>query len=67
MPLESDSTFVTDWTAEQEQGRTEYLVRSADEVVVRDFVLVDGIMRLFGEAVYRRPATGGRRLEGRYR
>ena len=56
----SDTSVVTRWTAESEQGRTEYVVRSADEVMVRDFVLVDGTERPFGEARYRRVAADSR-------
>jgi hypothetical protein len=35
-------------------GRTEYVVRPPDSVVVRDFVSVDGSERPFAEATYRR-------------
>ena len=50
----SDSTLITIWTADEERGRSEYIVRSPSEVVVRDLVEVDGELRLFGEAQYRR-------------
>jgi hypothetical protein len=50
----TDSSVTTNWTAEEEEGRTEYLVRSNDEVRVRDYVSTDGSERLFAEAVYRR-------------
>ena len=50
----TDSTVTTNWTAEAEEGRTEYIVRSQEEVVVRDVVYVDGTERLFAEATYRR-------------
>lgn len=52
----TDSTVITTWTAATERGRTEYRVRSADEVVVRDVVFVDGAERRFAEATYRRAA-----------
>ena len=52
----TDSSITTEWSAATERGRTEYVVRSASEVVVRDFVYVDGVARPFGEAVYRRAA-----------
>lgn len=52
----SDSSVVTDWVADAEAGRTEYIVVGADDVVVRDFVRVDGELRAFGEARYRRGA-----------
>ena len=50
----TDSTVVTHWTADAEEGRTEYVVRSADAVSVRDFVYSDGAERLFAEGTYRR-------------
>ena len=50
----TDSTVITLWTADAEEGRTEYVVRSAEEVVVRDIVYVDGSERRFAEATYRR-------------
>ena len=50
----TDSTVVTNWTADAEEGRTEYVVRSPDEVVVFDIVYVDGAERRFAEATYRR-------------
>ncbi len=50
----TDSSVVTNWTAEAEEGRTEYVVRSDQEVVVRDFVLVGGVERPFASATYRR-------------
>jgi len=50
----TDSTLITHWTAEAEEGRTEYVVRARDLVIVRDFVHVDGVQRPFGEAMYRR-------------
>ena len=53
----TDSTVVTEWTADAERGRTEYIVRSADEVLVRDVVYADGSERLFAEATYHRSAT----------
>lgn len=59
----TDSSVVTHWTAAAEEGRTEYLIRSLEVVVVRDFVGVDGAERLFAEATFRRresAAPGGR-------
>jgi hypothetical protein len=58
----TDTTVVTNWTAAAEEGRTEYVVRSPDEVVVRDFVYADGSERMFAEATYHRtpPPAGGR-------
>ena len=53
----TDSTVITNWTADAEEGRTEYVVRSPEEVVVRDIVYVDGSDRLFAEATYRRPLS----------
>jgi len=50
----TDSSVVTKWTAASEHGRTEYLVRSPESVVVRDFVVVEGTDRLFAEATYYR-------------
>jgi hypothetical protein len=50
----SDTSVVTEWTAPAERGRTEYFVRSPQEVVVRDFVYANGSEQLFGEATYRR-------------
>lgn len=50
----TDTTVVTDWTADSEQGRTEYIVVSPESVVVRDFVVVEGADRLFAEATYHR-------------
>jgi len=50
----TDSSVVTTWTAEAERGRTEHVVRSPDEVFVRDLVEADGEFRLFAEARYRR-------------
>ncbi len=50
----TDSSVVTHWTAAAEEGRTEYLIRSLEEVVVRDFVYVNGSERLFAEASFRR-------------
>ncbi len=54
----TDSSVVTNWVAEAEKGRTEYLVRSPGVLVVRDYVIVDGADRLFAEASYRRAAIG---------
>jgi len=53
----TDSTIMTSWTAEAEEGRTEYVVRSPEEVVVRDIVYVDGSERPFAEAIYRRASS----------
>jgi hypothetical protein len=50
----TDSSVITKWTAEAEVGRTEYVVQSDGEVLVRDFVSTDDVERLFAEAVYRR-------------
>lgn len=50
----TDSSVVTEWTAESEEGRTEYVLRSADVVVVRDIVYSNGSERVFAEATYRR-------------
>jgi hypothetical protein len=52
----TDSSMVTTWTADAERGRTEYVVRSANEAFVRDLVESDGAFRLFAEAQYRRAA-----------
>lgn len=57
----TDSSLVTRWRGETEEGRTEYVVRSPNVVAVRDIVLVDGGERTFGEAAYQRAkpsATG---------
>jgi hypothetical protein len=48
----NDSSLVTTWTAERERGRTEYMVRSSTELLVRDLVEIDGEFQLFGEARY---------------
>lgn len=56
----TDTSVVTTWTAEAERGRTEYTVRSLDEVYVRDLVEADGEFRLFAEARYRRRAAPAR-------
>ncbi len=56
----NDSSIVTEWVAPTETGRTEYVVRSPDEAVVRDFVIVDGVPQLFGEGRYRRARAPGR-------
>lgn len=53
----TDSSLVTTWTADAERGRTEYVIRSADEIVVLDHVEVDGDLRPFGEANYRRAGS----------
>jgi hypothetical protein len=53
----TDSSIVTQWTAKAESGRTEYLIRSPDSVVVHDFVYVNGAERPFAEATYRRRAA----------
>lgn len=50
----TDSSVVTRWSGEAEQGTTEYLIRSPDRIEVRDYVVVNGSARLFGEASYRR-------------
>lgn len=50
----TDTSVVTNWTAAAEAGRTEYIVRSRDTVIVRDFVSSNGSERLFAEATYRR-------------
>jgi hypothetical protein len=50
----TDSSVVTMWTADTEAGRTDYIVRAPDSIIVRDFVLVDGSARPFAEATYRR-------------
>lgn len=52
--LATDSSVVSQWVADSEEGRTEYVVRSPDEVVVRDWVYTDDGERLFAEATYRR-------------
>jgi len=55
----TDSSVIVNWTAEGEEGRTEYVIKSADDVLVRDFVYSNGTERLFGEAAYqRRPQSG---------
>ena len=48
------TSWITTWTAETESGRTEYVVRSDDTVVVRDFVTVEGTDRPCAEATYTR-------------
>lgn len=50
----TDSSVVTNWVADTERGRTEYIVRGRESVVVRDVVIVEGADRLFAEATYRR-------------
>ena len=55
-----DSSVVTDWTAPAETGRTEYVVTSPTEVVVRDYVMSNGAPRLFAEGRYVRAGPGGR-------
>jgi hypothetical protein len=57
----TDSTVTTTWTAESEQGRTKYRILSADSIEVRDFVIVEGTERPFGEAHYRRAPDPGSR------
>ena len=56
----TDSSVVTRWTAAAETGRTEYVLLSPNEAVVRDFVIVDGADQPFGEATYRRVGQTGR-------
>lgn len=56
----SDTSVVTDWTAPAENGRTEYVVVSSDQIVVRDYVFVDGAEQLFAEGTYARVGTGSR-------
>jgi hypothetical protein len=51
----TDSTVVARWTAPTEEGRTEYIVHSPTSALVRDFVVADGVERLFAEATYARP------------
>lgn len=55
----TDSSVVTTWVADAERGRTEYIVRGPEAVVVRDVVIVEGADRLFAEATYRRAPRGG--------
>ena len=55
-----DTSVVTDWVAPAETGRTEYVVTSPDAVVVRDYVIADGVPRLFAEGTYTRMAATGR-------
>jgi hypothetical protein len=50
----TDSSLVTTWTAEVERGRTEYIVRSSSELMVRDLVEINGEFQGFGEARYTR-------------
>lgn len=50
----TDSSLVTHWRAETEEGRTEYVVRSPNVVRVHDIVFVDDGERTFGEATYQR-------------
>lgn len=52
----TDSSVVTHWSAEAEDGRTEYVARSPTSLWVRDFVMSDGEERLFAEATYERRA-----------
>ena len=56
----TDSSVVTNWSAEAEDGRTEYLLRSPTSLVVRDFVRVDGANQLFAEATYQRRSVDPR-------
>ncbi len=55
----TDSSVTTTWTAEAEVGRTEYVVRSNEEILVRDYVSAGDSERLFAEAVYRRKTPIG--------
>lgn len=50
----TDSTLTTNWKAEAEEGRTDYVVRSSGEVLVRDVVYVEGVERRFAVATYQR-------------
>ena len=50
----SDSVLVSEWTAPSETGRTEYRLLADGRARVRDWVRVEGELRLFGEATYRR-------------
>ena len=52
--------MVTDWVAHAENGRTEYVVTSPGAVVVRDYVIADGVPRLFAEGTYTRLGAAGR-------
>jgi hypothetical protein len=54
----TDSSVVARWTAEAEEGRTEYRLTAAGTVEVTDFVHVEGVERVFGRATYRRVAGG---------
>lgn len=56
----TDSTLTTSWMADTEEGRTEYLVRSRDEVIVRDIVYVNGSERQFAYATYHRDPISSR-------
>ena len=53
----SESVVITNWTAPTERGRTEYRVEDGG-VTVRDYVEVEGEMRLFAEARYERVGGG---------
>lgn len=53
----TDTSVVTEWTAAEERGRTEYRVTGQDTAEVLDYVYVEGDERLFGRAVYRRVGT----------
>ncbi len=59
-PAAGDSTLITHWFAESEQGRTTYRIRGPDSVEVTDEVMADGQWRPFGAASYRRSATAAR-------
>ena len=52
----TDSTLVTRWIGESEQGRTTYRVIDSGTVEVEDDVLEDKGWRRFGKATYRRVA-----------
>ena len=55
----TDSTLVAEWSAESETGRTTYRILEPDLLEVRDEVLGDDGLRVFGVASYRRAGTGG--------
>lgn len=53
-PIADESTLITTWLGEVEQGRTTYRISGQDTVEVLDEVLKDGQWRPFGTASYRR-------------
>jgi hypothetical protein len=54
----TDTVLLSDWTAAAERGRTEYAVLADGTLRVRDWVVVGGELRPFGDASYRRRDGG---------